>query len=88
MNARGKTRLPQERDAEATVVEPPSMGDARPTGQGMADALGDCDRWRRLHVLLVDDSGERRASIESSLSEVGCNVVGFVSSREDVLTRV
>jgi len=43
---------------------------------------------RRLRVLLVDDSDVRRASIEASLAEVGCEVVGFVSNQDDVLSRV
>jgi response regulator NasT len=43
---------------------------------------------RRLRVLLVDDSSERRASVERSLAEVGCDVVGFASSSENLLQRV
>ncbi len=43
---------------------------------------------RRLRVLLVDDSRERRASLEHSLAEVGCDVVGFVSSPDDLVQRV
>jgi response regulator NasT len=41
-----------------------------------------------LRVLLVDDSPQRRASLESSLAEVGCEVVGFVSSRDNLLQQV
>lgn len=43
---------------------------------------------RRLRVLLVDDSPERRSSVERSLAGVGCEVVGFASSTEDLLQRV
>lgn len=88
MNARGKTKMPQKRDNEPGTVEAHSKGSAGPAGHTAADLPADGDRKRRLRVLLVDDSDERRASIESSLSEVGCDVVGFVSSHEDVLTRV
>lgn len=52
---------------------------------GMAEDKG---QKRRLKALLIDDSDERRASIEAGLSEVGCDVIGFVSNDEDVLTRV
>lgn len=66
---------------------PMSEGDREDIGcnDGMT---GDSGQKRRIRVLLVDDSDERRASIEASLAEVGCDVVGFVSSRDDVLTRV
>lgn len=43
---------------------------------------------RRLQVLLVDNSDERRESIAQSLAEVGCDIIGFVSNQDDVLTRV
>lgn len=43
---------------------------------------------RRLRVLLVDDSPQRRASVERDLAEVGCEVVGFASSRDNLLKRV
>jgi response regulator NasT len=52
---------------------------------GMA---GDTGLKTRLRVLLVDDSDDRRESIAASLAEVGCDAIGFVSSQEDVLTRV
>ena len=40
---------------------------------------------KRLRVLLVDDSSERRTSVERSLAEVGCEVVGFASSRDNLV---
>jgi len=43
---------------------------------------------KTLRVLLVDDSPGRRAALEVSLAEVGCEVVGFVSSSDDLLRRV
>ena len=43
---------------------------------------------KRLRVLLVDDSTDRRAAIETALHSVACDVVGFVSSSEDLLRRV
>ena len=43
---------------------------------------------RRLRVLLVDDSPQRRASVERSLAEVGCEVVGFAANGDDLLQRV
>ena len=43
---------------------------------------------RRLRVLLVDDSPQRRASVESSLAGVGCEVVGFASSLDNLVQRV
>lgn len=42
----------------------------------------------KLRVLLVDDSTERRASIEKALTEVGCDLVGFVSGTDNLLRRV
>jgi response regulator NasT len=39
-------------------------------------------------VLLVDDSPQRRAAVERSPVKVGCQVVGFASSDEDLLHRV
>ena len=39
-------------------------------------------------MLLVDDSEERRLSVEYSLAEVGCEVVGYASSRDNLLLRV
>ena len=42
----------------------------------------------RLRVLLVDDSRERRTSLERSLADVGCDVVGFVSGVDDLVRRV
>lgn len=56
----------------------------RPSDQPAAES----EKRRRLRVLLVDDSRERRASIEASLAEVDCDVIGFVSSGDDVLARV
>jgi response regulator NasT len=43
---------------------------------------------KRLRVLLVDDAVERRTSVERSLAEVGCEVVGFASSADNLLLRV
>ena len=43
---------------------------------------------KRLRVLLVDDSPERRASVQQSLAEVGCEVVGFAASSDDLLQHV
>ena len=43
---------------------------------------------KKLRVLLVDDSPERRASVEQSLGEVGCEIVGFASSSDNLLHRV
>ena len=45
-------------------------------------------RPRTLRVLLVDDSEERRQSVEYSLAEVGCEVVGYASSGDNLLQRV
>ncbi|MCW5584559.1 MAG: response regulator [Chromatiales bacterium] len=45
-------------------------------------------KMKRLRVLLVDDSSERRASVEDSLSEVECEVVGFASSSDNLLALV
>lgn len=39
-------------------------------------------------MLLVDDSTERRLSVEQSLAEVGCEVVGYASSLDNLLHRV
>lgn len=39
---------------------------------------------KRLRVLLVDDSPERRASVERSLAEVGCDIVAFASTTDDL----
>lgn len=39
-------------------------------------------------MLLVDDSPQRRASVEQSLAQVGCEVVGFVSSTDDLVRSV
>ena len=52
------------------------------------DMAEDTGTKRRLRVLLVDDSYDRRGSIAASLAEVGCDAIGFVSSQEDVLVRV
>jgi response regulator NasT len=41
-----------------------------------------------LRVLLVDDSEQRRVAVETSLAEVGCEVVGYASSHENLLQRV
>lgn len=42
----------------------------------------------RLRVLLVDDSQERRASVEQSLADVGCDVVGFASGAGELVQHV
>ena len=39
----------------------------------------------KLRVLLVDDSTDRRTSIEKALTGVGCAVVGFASGTDDLL---
>ena len=39
-------------------------------------------------MLLVDDSEQRRDSVERSLAEVGCQVIGFVSSTDDLVSSV
>ncbi|MCB1754214.1 MAG: ANTAR domain-containing protein [Gammaproteobacteria bacterium] len=41
-----------------------------------------------IRVLLVDNRFERRLSLEQSLSEVGCEVVGNVSNLDDLLENV
>ena len=43
---------------------------------------------RQIRVLLVDDSTERRESVERSLAEVGCNVVGFACGLDNLVQRV
>ena len=43
---------------------------------------------KNLRVLLVDDSPGRRAAIEQALTEVGCDVIGFASSTDNLLYRV
>ena len=43
---------------------------------------------KTLRILLVDDSPQRRAALETSLAEVGCEVVGFVSRSDDLLRQV
>lgn len=43
---------------------------------------------KRLRVLLVDDTLERRASVDQSLAGVGCVVVGFASSADNLLESV
>ncbi|NND92575.1 MAG: ANTAR domain-containing protein [Granulosicoccus sp.] len=48
----------------------------------------DADYNRSLRVLLVDDSDERRKAITDALADVNCQVIGFVSKREDVLSLV
>lgn len=77
-----------EGDSKADPVDTSSKGGGRPSNGKSAGARSDADQRPRLRVLLIDDSDERRASIEAALSEVGCDVVGFVSSQEDVLLRV
>lgn len=49
---------------------------------------GSAPSQKRLRVLLVDDSSERRASVERSLTDVGCEVVGFVASDDNLVARV
>jgi hypothetical protein len=41
----------------------------------------------KLRVLLVDDSTDRRISIEEALTGVGCAVVGFASGTDDLLRK-
>jgi response regulator NasT len=56
--------------------------------ESAVEMAGETGQKRRLHVLLVDDSDERRASVAASLAGAGCDAIGFVSSQEDVLRRV
>lgn len=67
---------------------PPQPSDNEGCDAATREMTTDSRQKPRLKVLLVDDSDERRASIEGSLADVGCDVVGFVSSRDDVLVRV
>ena len=85
MSAAGQK--PNKADAPDAAVGDDARGGSSTGGHATATA-NDSDRKRRLRVLLVDDSEARRASIEPSLAAVGCDVVGFVSSRDDVLARV
>jgi response regulator NasT len=80
--------MQQERDKQPDPVDPASNDGDRQSRGDSAGAVSDAERRPRLRVLLIDDSDERRASIEAALSEVGCDVIGFVSSQEDVLLRV
>ncbi|MGD1984808.1 MAG: ANTAR domain-containing protein [Chromatiaceae bacterium] len=80
--------MQQERDNEPRVDDPAVNNAVRRAGGRAAEAVNEAGKKRRLKVLLVDDSDERRVSIGTALSEVGCDVVGFVSSHDDVLTRV
>lgn len=50
--------------------------------------MGSDKSQTRLRVLLVDDSPQRRAYVEQSLSDVGCDVVGFVSGKDDLVASV
>jgi len=43
---------------------------------------------KKIRVLLVDDTAERRDSVADSLAAVGCEVVGFASSADNLLERV
>jgi response regulator NasT len=43
---------------------------------------------KTLRVLIVDDSRARRESVEASLAEVGCTVVGYAASHDNLLQRV
>lgn len=43
---------------------------------------------KKLRVLLVDDSKERRASIETALADVGCDLVGLVSCTDQLLDHI
>ncbi len=79
--------MQHEPDKQLSVDQRSTSGGPRSRGDSAA-AETDAERRPRLRVLLIDDSDERRASIETALSEVGCDVVGFVSSQEDVLLRV
>lgn len=80
--------MQQEPDKQSELADPLSSSGGRQSRSDPAVAMTDVERRPRLKVLLVDDSDERRAAIETALSEVGCDVVGFVSSQEDVLLRV
>ena len=82
-SGRVRQKLTLSRAADVSTA-----GATRGVVETASDMNADSGQKRRLSVLLVDDSDERRASIEASLGEVGCDVVGFVSNSEDVLTRV
>lgn len=43
---------------------------------------------KRLRVLLVDDSPERRAAVEASLGGVGCDVVGYAAGIDNLVQRI
>ena len=43
---------------------------------------------KKLTVLLVDDSPERRDAVETELTGVACEVIGFASSSENLLARI
>ena len=43
---------------------------------------------KKLRVLLVDDSRDRRASIEAALAGVGCDLVGCASGTDNLLRRI
>jgi response regulator NasT len=43
---------------------------------------------KRLRVLLVDDSPERRASVEASLAGVGCEVIGYAAGTDNLVQRI
>lgn len=81
-------RMQQERDNEPMVDDPTAKSAVRESADRTAESAGEAGRKPRLKALLVDDSDERRAAIDAALSEVGCDVVGFVSSHDDVLTKV
>jgi response regulator NasT len=80
--------MQQEPDKQPDPVDPRSHDRGLQSRGDSAGSSSDFERRPRLRVLLIDDSDERRSSIETALSEVGCDVVGFVSSQEDVLLRV
>jgi len=61
--------------------------DEEVTGRG-SRMSGATNPNKTLPVLLVDDSPQRHAALETSLAEVGCEVVGFVSRSDDLLYRV
>jgi response regulator NasT len=43
---------------------------------------------KRLRVLLVDDSPERRSAVEASLADVACEVIGYADGTDNLVQRI
>jgi response regulator NasT len=86
MRSTGEDKLKPKRGRASG--QPGAATDRRHAGVEPTGTATDVAQKRRLQVLLVDDSDERRSSIAASLAQVGCDVIGFVSNHDDVLTRV